>query len=234
MSNYLVITGASKGIGKTTVALFIKQGWQVINISRSQCDVAGVKQFTIDLSQAGWQQQHSEPLVNAITAADQLCLVHNAAAFAKDHIQTLAVDDYRQILEVNLVAPIVLNQLLLPKMKPGSSIIYMGSTLSEKAVANTASYVISKHGVAGMMKATCQDLAGKGIHTCCICPGFTETEMLLQHIGDDKDVLENVKQMSAAGRLIEPQEIAEVIWFAANHSVINGSVLHANLGQIDR
>ena len=39
------------------------------------------------------------------------------------------------------------------------------------------SYVVSKHALVGMMRATCQDLAGREIHTACICPGFTDTEM---------------------------------------------------------
>jgi 3-oxoacyl-[acyl-carrier protein] reductase len=68
-------------------------------------------------------------------------------------------------------------------MGPGSSVLYVGSTLSEKAVPGSFSYVVSKHAQLGMMRATCQDLMGTGIHTAMVCPGFTDTEMLRNHLG---------------------------------------------------
>jgi 3-oxoacyl-[acyl-carrier protein] reductase len=126
-----------------------------------------------------------------------------------------------------------LNQLYFPLMKPGSSVIYIGSTLSEKAVGKTASYVTTKHAVAGLMKATCQDLIHTGIHTCCICPGFTHTEMLQARIDHDPAILAFATSKQVLGRLVEPQEIADVVWFCALHPVMNGAMVHANLGQVE-
>ena len=118
-------------------------------------------------------------------------------------------------------------------MSAGSAILYVGSTLSEKAVANSFTYVTSKHAMLGMMRATCQDLAGLKIHTACICPGFTDTEMLRAHVGQDPDILESIAGGSALGRLIEPTEIADLLFFSAENPIINGAVLHGNLGQIE-
>jgi NAD(P)-dependent dehydrogenase (short-subunit alcohol dehydrogenase family) len=117
-------------------------------------------------------------------------------------------------------------------MKAGSAVIYVGSTLGEKAVAGAASYVTSKHATIGLMRATCQDLAGRGVHTACVCPGFTDTEMLRAHVGDEGATA--VAAFSAFGRLITPEEIAETVVWAATHPVVNGAVLHANLGQVER
>jgi len=83
------------------------------------------------------------------------------------------------------------------------------------------------------MKAACQDLQGKGLHTCCICPGFTDTEMLRTHVGNSEEVLQAIAAMNTFGRMIEPEEIAATITWAHNSPVINGAVLHANLGQIE-
>ena len=82
-----------------------------------------------------------------------------------------------------------------------------------------------------MMRATCQDLIATGIHTSCICPGFTDTEMLREHVPDE--FMDTIKEMSAYGRLVEPGEIAATILWASQNPVINGSVLHANLGQVE-
>ena len=118
-------------------------------------------------------------------------------------------------------------------MQVGSSIIYIGSTLSEKAVKNTASYAISKHASIGMMRSTCQDLADMQIHTACICPGFTNTEMLRRHLNNDENIIKQISSKNCFNRLIQPSEIADLILFCADNPVVNGSVLHANMGQIE-
>lgn len=82
------------------------------------------------------------------------------------------------------------------------------------------------------MRSTCQDLDNTGIHTCCVCPGFTNTQMLRDRIADKPEVIAAIEQQVCAKRLIEPNEIAELLFYCAEHPVINGSVMHANLGQI--
>jgi 3-oxoacyl-[acyl-carrier protein] reductase len=64
-----------------------------------------------------------------------------------------------------------------------------------------------------------------------VCPGFTDTEMLRTHSGTDPEVEASIGSMNSFGRLIQPREIAELIQWAHHHPVINGAVLHANLGQ---
>lgn len=111
---------------------------------------------------------------------------------------------------------------------------YIGSTLSEKGVPGSASYVSSKHAIAGLMKVTCQDLKGRDIHTACICPGFTATEMLVEHLGNDSELSDQILGMQTMGRLIQPNEIAHVVEFCATNQCVNGSVIHCNLGQVER
>jgi NAD(P)-dependent dehydrogenase (short-subunit alcohol dehydrogenase family) len=228
----LVITGASSGIGYATAETFRRAGYRVINLSRSACSIDGVLNLTGDLSDPSSLPLISVSLTAAVADADSLCLVHNAARLGHDTIQNIETDALRQIYEINLIAPTILNRLLLPHMTDGSSILYVGSTLGEKAVPGSFSYVVSKHASIGMMRASCQDLAGTGIHTACINPGFTDTEMLRDHIPDD--VMPDIAQMSTFGRLIEPAEIGKTLLFAAQNPVINGSVINANLGQIER
>jgi len=228
----LVITGASSGIGLATARVFIESGYAVINLSRSACDVDGVTNIACDLADPNFLPGIETTLLAGIAEAETLCLVHNAARLAHDCVAEVSPEELRSVYEINLIAPAVLNRILLPSMSPGSSILYVGSTLGEKAVPGSFSYVTSKHAAIGMMRATCQDLAGSGVHTACINPGFTDTEMLRDHI--PADVMPEIAQISAYGRLIEPSEIARTLLFAAQTPVINGSVMNANLGQIER
>ena len=228
----LVITGASSGIGQATAAAFKAAGYNVINLSRRPCPEVGVSSITCDLSQPGFSQQIAAQLTEQLDGIEETVLIHNAALLANDSVSTTDSDEFRRILEINLVAPNSLNQLLIPLMEKGSSILYVGSTLGEKAVPNSFSYVTSKHASIGMMRATCQDLAGTGIHTACINPGFTDTEMLRAHVPED--VMPQIAATSAFERLIRPEEIAETLLFAAQSPVINGAAINANLGQIER
>jgi NAD(P)-dependent dehydrogenase (short-subunit alcohol dehydrogenase family) len=162
-----------------------------------------------------------------------VCLVHNASLMLKDRCDVTSDEDLGRVLAVNVVGINAINRTLLPKMPRGSSVLYVGSTLSEKAVAGAFSYVVSKHAQLGMMRATCQDLMGRGIHTALICPGFTDTTMLRQHVGNDESVLADLGAMNSFGRLVAPDEIADLILWAHQHPVVNGAVLHGNLGQIE-
>lgn len=232
MNNYLLITGGSQGIGKSIIALFLKHHWKVSNLSRHPCPLATVTNIRLDLTQRDpWD---FTLLKDSLHDAGKICLVHNAAVCPTDTVQTLDDNQLRHTLELNVVAPARLNTHILPLMPKGSSIIYIGSTLSEIGVANTASYVTSKHAIAGLMKATCQDLDNTGIHTCCICPGFTETTLLRERMEKNPNLSDTIKNSITARRFLQPDEIANFVWFCAHNPSINGAVLHANLGMRNR
>ena len=230
--NLLLVTGASAGIGTSTAEAFLDAGYAVVNLSRRPCPVAGVTHLRCDLSRPDFLADIAAALAPSLRDAERIALVHNAARLVNDTATDTPSDALRAVLETNVVAANTLNGHVLPHMGAGSCILYVGSTLAEKAVPGSFSYVVSKHAIVGMMRATCQDLAGTGIHTACVCPGFTDTEMLRDHVPDD--AMPSVASMSAFGRLIEPAEIAATLLFAAEHPVLNGAVLHANLGQVER
>ncbi len=225
----LVITGASAGIGAAAAAAFLDAGYSVVNLSRRPCPVSGAVHVTCDLSNPRFLDVVADQVGPMLREAEQTALIHNASRLSSDTAVTTPSDALREIIDLNVVAANTLNQYVIPTMGAGSSVLLVGSTLSEKAVPGSYSYVISKHAVVGMMRALCQDLAGTGVHTACICPGFTDTEMLRAHV--PADAMAAVAGMSAFDRLIEPAEIAATLLFAAEHPVLNGAVIHANLGQ---
>jgi NAD(P)-dependent dehydrogenase (short-subunit alcohol dehydrogenase family) len=226
-----IITGASVGIGRATAEAFQAEGYQVYNLARRACPIAGVNNLATDLMSADALARSCEVLVEAVTGCESVALVHNASQMLKDSADRCDSDSLRRVMESNVVAVNSINQRLLPRLPRNSSVIYVGSTLSEKAVPGSFSYVVSKHAQLGMMRATCQDLMGSGVHTAMVCPGFTDTEMLRTHLGNDPEIERLIAGMNSFNRLIEPAEIAELIRWAHHNPVINGAVLHANLGQ---
>ena len=226
-----ILTGGSVGIGAATAQRFVEQNYKVYNLSRRACAVPGVENIATDLSDETSIAAAMATLAPIAADSENVALVHNACQMRKDSALECDSADLHAVLQTNVVAANSINQALLPEMTAGSSVIYIGSTLSEKAVGGSFSYVLTKHAVVGMMRASCQDLMGSGIHTACICPGFTDTEMLRTHLGNDEEVLQSIASMNSYTRLIEPGEIAELISWAHHNPVINGAILHANLGQ---
>lgn len=228
----VVITGASKGIGKETANLFAKNGFKVFNLSRGKSDNPQIQNILLDLVNTD-DKTIQQSVLSQMPKQGRIILVHNASICYNDTVETFNLQDWQTTLRLNVTIPALLSQWLLPHMSPQSAIVFVGSTLSEKAVANTCSYTVSKHAVAGLMRSLCQDLAGRSIHTCCVCPGITDTEMLRGRVGNNATLLAKLAQVQSDGRLLNPDEIAEAIFMAATHSVFNGAVLHANGGQIE-
>jgi len=230
LKKFLIITGGSSGIGFASAKLFQDNGFNIINLSRSKINLDDAVHIEVDLSRSNWQESLESIFQETLSSADQICLVHNASKMQSDNVESIDPDSLREVLEVNLVGPSILNKITIPYMKKGSSILYVGSTLSEKAVPQMSSYVMTKHGMIGLMRSTCQDLFGRFIHTACICPGATETEMLVEYVQGNQEALKIMASTLSENRLISSEEIASTIFFCANNSVINGSVIHANLG----
>jgi len=226
-----IITGASVGIGSETARTFVDDGFTVYNLSRRDCSVDGVKNLHCDLATPSSIDACCEALKPDIATSESVALVHNACQMRKDNALDCDSQSLRDVLETNVIAANSINQQLLGLLPSSSSVIYIGSTLSEKAVPGSFSYVISKHALLGMMRANCQDLMNQGIHTALICPGFTNTEMLRTHLGGNPEVIDAIGAMNSFGRLVEPEEIARLIHWSHGNPVINGAVLHANLGQ---
>lgn len=231
MNKVLIISGASKGIGLATAALFQEKGYKVVNLSRSAPALKGITHIRADLSDANWVPQHGTQIVREVQDAAIIVLIHNAAMMVKDNNETVTPEVMQQVFQLNVIAATQLNQLLLPHMKSGSSILYVASTLAEKAVAGTCSYVTSKHAQLGLMRSTCQDLFGRDIHTAAVCPGLTDTEMLRSHCNNDETILKSMAALSSFNRLVKPEEIAYTLFFCAQNPAINGATIHANLGQ---
>ena len=226
-----IITGASAGIGLALANRLLDQEFEVVNLSRRTCPLDRVTHIHADLSKITFFDEIASGLLPLVERFDEIALIHNASRYLNDDSMSMKDDALRDVVEVNVIAPNTLNRNILPYMKAGSSIIFVGSTLGEKAVKGCFSYATTKHAQIGMMRALCQDLIGRQVHTACICPGFTDTEMLRSHV--PRDQRPQIAAMSTFGRLIKPDEIAATIEWAIKNPVVNGSVIHANLGQIE-
>lgn len=228
----VVVTGGSAGIGRAIAARSRADGRRVINLSRRPCQVEGVVNLAVDLADGSAVARAIAQVHDLLAAAPgPVHLVHNAAFPIEDAITRFDARAAEQAMRLNVVTPAELTAGLLPDMPTGSSVIFIGSTLSEKGVPGRLSYCASKHALVGLLRATVQDLFGRGIHAVCVCPGFVDTELLDPLRARGPEIMQSILGMVSFGRLLRPDEIADIVAFAVDNPSLNGAIIHANLGQ---
>ena len=228
----VIVTGASSGIGLAIAERFASRGHRVLSLARRRCPVDVVESLLIDLAGEGVVPKLLPELLSKLPANKGVIhVVHNAATLPHDSALEVDAGVLERNLRLNVVTPALLNAAIIPKMGPGSSIVFVGSTLSEKGVPRRLSYVTGKHAMLGLMRATVQDLWGRGINTVCVAPGFVDTGMLRPVLEADPMLEREVMDMVSYGRLIEPEEIAEIVEFVSHTPALNGALINANLGQ---
>lgn len=227
----VIITGASAGIGLAIAERFASLGHRVISLARRRCPVDIVESLLIDLAGTDTVPKLLPQLLPKLPEQGVIHVIHNAAALPHDSAMEVDGAVLERNLRLNAVTPALLNAAIIPRMTPGSSIVFVGSTLSEKGVPQRLSYVTGKHAMLGLMRATVQDLWGRRINCLCVAPGFVDTGMLRPVLEADPMFEREVLDMVSFGRLIAPEEIAEIVLFATRTPALNGALIDANLGQ---
>ena len=235
----LIVTGGGSGIGAAVARQAARAGWAVLSLSRSgmreplsQDERARIESVQVDLVR-DWRQNalaltHSA-LKRHTRLARRIALVHNAAVSFNDTAQAPRIAEMAALLELSTLIPARLNELAIPHMQRGSSIIYIGSTLSHKGVSGSLSYVTAKHALLGLARATAKDLYGTGVHALCVCPGPTETSMLSKLYGEERHRM--FAPLMSEGRLATPEEIARIVLFAVESPQMHGALIDASFGE---
>lgn len=237
-----VVTGAAQGIGRRAAEVLAQQGFAVVlSDLRPPSDTAWrVEQaggqcleFVGDIS----QEQVVLRLCDAVVQRWGRCdvLVNNAGISFIAPAETIAVDDFRRVLEVNLVAPFLLAKALGALMlKQGSgSIVNVASIAGLFGIADRAAYNASKHGLIGLTRTLAAEWGGRGVRVNAVCPGWVKTEMdAADQAGgsySDADITGRVPM----ARFASPDDIANAIAFLADESksgFVNGHALTVDGG----
>jgi acetoacetyl-CoA reductase len=142
-------------------------------------------------------------------------------------------DEFRLVLEVNLVGSFNFCRAVLPFMRARNAgkIISLTSMNALRGAVGQANYAAAKAGLIGMTKSIALENAGKGITANCIAPGYIETEMTM---AVPTQIREAEIQRIPAGRVGSPDDIAGTVLFLASGAAdfITGQVISVNGGQL--
>jgi NAD(P)-dependent dehydrogenase (short-subunit alcohol dehydrogenase family) len=183
----VIITGASRGLGKALALAYAREGANLIINSRNadsldpvarEAEGTGVEvlAFPGDVSRS----THVEKLVGA--AVDQFgridVLVNNAGVLGpRVPIEEYPEDEWRKALEANLTGPFLLTKAVIPHMPEGGSIINVTSGVSIEGRAEWGAYSVSKFGLEGLTQILAAELKDRGIRANSVDPGGMRTEM---------------------------------------------------------
>lgn len=212
------VTGASRGIGKSIAQCFYSEGAHVIGTYKNS--EVGSENFCSE-----WFQSDFESITNVQECADHIrniqpdILINNAGINVNAPFLEVELNNFQKIHQVNLVAPFLLCQAALPSMlsKGWGRIVNISSIWGKVSMSGRAAYSASKFALDGLTLSLSAEFARRGIVANCISPGFIDTDLTRQNLGQIgiRDLVARVP----ASRLAMPEEIAKlVLWLCSDEN----------------
>ncbi|MBC8229321.1 3-oxoacyl-ACP reductase FabG [bacterium] len=238
-----IITGGSKGLGKAMASALAGAGANVVVMSRhlNEAQVAAdeIKNRTgrkilaleVDVSQ---QQQVEQMVSQTLEEFGRIdILINNAGINIRGSIEELKMEDLAQVLNINLIGPILCCRAVVPYMKAQKygRVINIASILGTVGMPNRTSYSTSKGAIIQFTRTLALELAPHNITVNAICPGPFATEMN-RPLMDDPQVYQTFANKVPLGRWGEPEEIGGVAIFLASDasSFVTGATIYVDGG----
>ena len=232
-----LVTGANSGIGFAVVTKLLAEGHKVIAHIRENLgdleeirDVSHLEIIRGDFSDIeSVSQMASDPKVQAVDI-----LVNNAGTYCfREDFESIAVKEVEHLLRVNVIAPMVLCQTVIPTMieRGWGRIVNISSvSVSHGGAARTIDYTFSKSALESMTWTLSKSLAPKNVLINALRVGVTDTK--LHQLNSTKNLEDRIRTIPL-GRMADPGEIAETIFFLCSDraSFISGTVLEATGGE---
>ncbi len=244
-----LVTGGSGGIGSATLRRFVAEGASVVC---ADIDDEGGAKIISELDRAGAQAAFVHCDVGSpdeVAAAVQECvsrfgridvLFNNAASTTGGYIADLDLEGFEHSLKIMLHAALYGMKAAIPHMieQGGGSIISTSSVYGLIAGAANAPYCTAKAGLINLSRTAAVEYGRKNIRVNTICPGVVDTAMFDTVVSLGLKTREEVGQQHALGRIIEPEEVANLVLFLASDesSAITGQAIVIDAGllaQID-
>lgn len=226
----VLITGATRGIGRGLAIAFAEAGWITYGTGRNLADTNWAQEKGILLKQADVTDQPAmATIMNAIK--DQHgrldCLINNAGVASSTPASSLAEDEVAQIIDTNFKAVFQCCQAYYKmQRKAGGNIINIASVLGLVGTSLASVYSGTKGAVIAMTKALAIEWANSNFRVNAICPGFIDTDMT-EMIKKRESVMQKMLEFIPLKRLGTPQDIAAPALMLASDgaSYITGQII---------
>ncbi len=234
----VLVTGASRGIGRATAERFANEGHFVIGTATSAKGVDTISEY---LSESGGigrvldvcSDEAVEQLFDEIDSVYGTVniLVNNAGITKDGLLMRMKNEDWASVIDTNLTSIYRMSRRAVRGMMKARQgrIINITSVVGQMGNAGQANYAASKAGVEGFSRALAREIGSRGVTVNCVAPGFVETDMTEEL---DERLINSMLDAVPVGRMAQPHEIAAAVSFLASDdaSYITGTVLAVNGG----
>jgi NAD(P)-dependent dehydrogenase (short-subunit alcohol dehydrogenase family) len=236
-----IVTGAASGIGRATALLFAEEGATVILMDRDADGGARVQEVMASHGGTGVFVEGdvtcSQDCGRAVDTAHNRCgrldvLANVAGIIRRASVVETTEDEWDQIMAVNAKSVYLMGRHAIPVMASagGGAIVNVSSGWGLVGGRAAAAYCASKAAVVNLTRAMALDHAAEGIRVNCVCPGDTDTGMLLEEarqLGVDPEHFLKDAADRPMGRIGRPYDIARAILYLASEeaSFVTGAVL---------
>ena len=224
-----IITGGAGSIGKTTAKLFLEEGAKVMLVDLNEDELKKaseelnsewVKYCTADVSKAIDVKRYINETVKMFGKIDIFFNNAGIEGVVKPIID-YPEEIFDEVISINVKGAWLGNKYALPQMKDGGSIIMTSSLSGLLGSINLSAYIISKHAVMGIMRATTIEAAPQKIRVNTVNPGPVDNRMMRsieegEAAGHAEDVKRHLEKTIPFGRYAEPIEIAKLVLFLAS------------------
>jgi 3-hydroxybutyrate dehydrogenase len=236
-----LVTGAGSGIGRAVAARLEAEGARVLAADlRPDPDGPG-EPVEADLTTRAGNRAAVDAALERLGGLD--CVVANAGMQHVAPVEDFPEDDWDRLIALLLTSPFLLAKYAWPALRDAGDARFIAIASAHALVASPfkSAYVSAKHGVLGLIRTLALEGAGDGILTSAVCPGFVRTPLVESQVADqasandvpEESVLEDViLAPHAVKRLIEPDEVAEVVAFLAGPGgrAFSGAAVPMDLG----
>ena len=233
----VIVTGASRGIGRAIAAAFAAKGAKVACVATTLANATATAETIGDAARAYACDVSDSASVEALFEAviadlgTPSVLVNNAGITRDGLIIRMKEEDWDRVLAVNLKGAYNCTRAAAkPMMKARyGRIINITSIIGQTGAAGQANYAASKAGLIGLTKSIAKELGSRNITCNAVAPGFITTDMTAE-LSDDFRA--HVEKSAPAGRLGTPEDIAAAVVFLAeaSSSYITGQILTVDGG----
>ncbi len=221
---YCLVFGAHGAIGAAVALEFENNGYEVWRSSRSQKPGTMRSLVATGESEADRRSMQSLPEFDAV--------VWGQGSNLNDSVDNFSEHDFDKILNANVrfVASTLSTLLSQNKIGAGSKMCVVSSIWQDAIRPNKLSYAVSKAALSGLLKSVALDLSDRKIFVNAVLPGVVDTPMTRGVLNDEQ--IRAVQDRTGFGRLVQPEELAALIYFLCSESnrCISGQSIVADLG----
>lgn len=205
----ILVSGAGSGIGRACARHFQAQGAELILVGRR---LAPLRETLPTATHAALDHASEADLTAfAATCPPLDGMVLAAGELLTGSVEGSATDVFDRMIAANLKGPWLVCHHLGPKLKPGASVVLLGSNIGLRAIPDSAAYAIAKAGVHMLAKVLALEWSPRGIRCNAVAPGPIHTAMVdarLRQAPDPAAALEALGHVNPLGRLGQEDEIA--------------------------